>query len=349
MSIDTQRTVVAEDGVVAYRLHLTSAQWKAWKVSSFMRPGRVGRARLDTYTVSESNSRVDYLRALYSNSQSGRWTPAGDYVRLMLQRDRTDPHANGQPTDEPVGEPGDGSWYTMMSDTPDEANDHCEVIDAAWSWGGRVLIHGLGLGCVLNAVLAAPYVEHVDVVEVSADVIALVGPYFRRHVEAGRLTIHHDSCVEKSWPVNTRWSIVWHDIWSAISDDNLSLNSEAEWGISYATMHRRFARRCMWQGSWGFEQARRMRARYARQRRKREQFVFAWNYVWSPERRLLELMEAVSGPMMSADNYMRAVATLPAPGSDAELPYGESNPTMLDHYLALTQGPITEHGVGMLI
>jgi hypothetical protein len=44
----------------------------------------------------------------------------------------------------------------MMSDTPDEANDHAQVVAALWNLGGDVLIHGLGLGCVLSCALASP-------------------------------------------------------------------------------------------------------------------------------------------------------------------------------------------------
>jgi spermidine synthase len=62
-----------------------------------------------------------------------------------------------------------------MADSEPEMRDHYEAVARA---RGRVLINGLGLGMVLSAILAKPDVEHVTVVEVEPDVIALVGPHY---------------------------------------------------------------------------------------------------------------------------------------------------------------------------
>ena len=71
---------------------------------------------------------------------------------------------------------------TVMSDTDAEINDFLPLIHAAF---GDVLVSGLGLGCVTQALLARPEVNSVTVIEIDADVIALVGP----HLECDRLTI----------------------------------------------------------------------------------------------------------------------------------------------------------------
>lgn len=126
-----------------------------------------------------------------------------------------------------------------MSDTPDERRDHSEAYFQAKRRGGRMLVHGLGLGMVIKAMLDLPTTEHVDVVEREADVIALAAPAFERYGD--RLTIHHGDCFEKTWPTGTRWTVVWHDIWRDICTDNLA---------EMATLHRKFGRRCDWQGSW---------------------------------------------------------------------------------------------------
>jgi hypothetical protein len=60
-------------------------------------------------------------------------------------------------------------------------------------------------------------------------------------VAAGRLTIHHGDALTYKWPVGTRWTVAWHDIWDTICEDNLP---------DMNRLHRRFGRRVDWQGSW---------------------------------------------------------------------------------------------------
>lgn len=129
-----------------------------------------------------------------------------------------------------------------MSDTPDERSDHMQAYIEAKCRGGRILVHGLGLGMVVKAMLDLPNVEHVDVVELEADVIALAAPAFAAYGD--RITIHHDDCLTRKWATGTHWSVVWHDIWRDICTDNLA---------QMGTLHRKFGRRCDWQGSWSKE------------------------------------------------------------------------------------------------
>jgi len=128
-----------------------------------------------------------------------------------------------------------------MSDTRDEFNDHLGAIYAA---KGRVLVHGLGLGCYLNAILHKDMVSHVDVVERNADVVALMSPYFESYAKAGKLTIHHDDAFTHKWPKGTRWQYVWHDIWPTICTDDLP---------EHTKLMRKFGHRCNEQGAWKHE------------------------------------------------------------------------------------------------
>jgi hypothetical protein len=271
-SPDAWRTLAPDGQKVSYVLALTDEQWAAWNVASFMGEAQVGGARLRPFVVTPYQASVEYLKS-QSTLRAGRWCPPGDYISLDLLRGEAKPAFDDE-----------SEWYTMMSDTPDEANDHAQVVAALWNLGGDVLIHGLGLGCVLSCALASPTVDHVDVVEVNADVIALVSPYYQQAIDKGRLTIHHDDCATKVWPRGSYWNVVWHDIWSSISDGNLVSDEEAEWGISYATMHRKFGRRCDWQGSWAFDQARWMRDVDRRAHLRAEKFAREWNG-WSVDQR----------------------------------------------------------------
>lgn len=138
-----------------------------------------------------------------------------------------------------------------MSDTSAEWNDHRSAVFQIMRRGGRVLINGLGLGMVVQAALRDADVEHVDVVELDSDVIALVGPTY----EGSRCTIHQADAYAIPWPTGTRWSVAWHDIWLDLCVDNLAEMSR---------LHRKYGRRVDWQGSWGRELLERERRREAR-------------------------------------------------------------------------------------
>ncbi|MDR8350775.1 hypothetical protein FPK35_22890, partial [Acinetobacter baumannii] len=77
--------------------------------------------------------------------------PAGEYRRLSYNSD------------------------VVMSNTPMEIRTCMDFIERAT---GHVLINGLGLGMVLNAVLMKADVTHVTVIEKEQDVINLVAASF---------------------------------------------------------------------------------------------------------------------------------------------------------------------------
>lgn len=122
----------------------------------------------------------------------------------------------------------------IMSDTPAEMRDHGEPVRRAT---GSVLINGLGLGMVLGAILAKPSVTDVTVVELAPEVIRLVGPTYADP----RLTIVCADAFDWQPPKGKRYDCVWHDIWPDICLDNLA---------EMTRLHRKYGRRCDWQGSW---------------------------------------------------------------------------------------------------
>lgn len=129
----------------------------------------------------------------------------------------------------------------VMSDTPDEMRDHFGFVYAA---RGHVLINGLGIGMALGAVLKKESVDRVTVIEVSEDVISLVGP----HYACERLSIIHADAFDYSPPKRIRYGAVWHDIWDAICTDNLP---------EMTRLKRKYGRRTDWQGCWAEYQCRR--------------------------------------------------------------------------------------------
>jgi hypothetical protein len=138
--------------------------------------------------------------------------------------------------------------YRWMSDTTAERRDHVQVLTQMYNTDARrVLVNGLGLGMIVNAALAMPSVEHIDVVEIDERVARLVGPHYEK---SGRVTVHVADAYEqtKRWPRGTRWDVGWSDIWPDLCTDNL---------VDMARLNRAYARRCAWHGCWGQELLRR--------------------------------------------------------------------------------------------
>lgn len=134
----------------------------------------------------------------------------------------------------------------VMSNTPMEVNSNQEFVNRAH---GKVLINGLGIGMVLEAVLGKPDVAHVTVVEVSQDLIDLVAPHFQSFTDAGRLTIVQGDAFEH--PVNEGdfYDVIWHDIWDDISPANCE---------AMIRLREKYKGHCAWQGYWSEDMIREM-------------------------------------------------------------------------------------------
>lgn len=95
----------------------------------------------------------------------------------------------------------------VMHDFPDELYTHLDFMLKAH---GRVLITGLGLGCVARGCLANPRVRHVVVIERDPHVLELVG----RYMGHPRLTIIVGDAVEWCKRRPRKFDCAWHDLWS---------------------------------------------------------------------------------------------------------------------------------------
>lgn len=178
--------------------------------------GSSGGWKVERFTVGDSEA----LSQIGSLIRTGRGVPAGTYTRLTRDGD------------------------VVMSDTPDELSDHRWVAMEMRQRGGRVLIGGLGLGCVLRAALLSEAVTHVDVVELSKDVISLVAPRYEALAasQGKTLTIHEADVFEKRWPPGTRWTVAWFDIWDDLCSDNRP---------EFSRLLRSYGRRADYKGCWG--------------------------------------------------------------------------------------------------
>lgn len=95
----------------------------------------------------------------------------------------------------------------VMSNTRMERNSNWQAYTAAT---GRVLINGLGLGMLLEAILKKPDVTYVRVIEHDRDVIKLVAPHFKDP----RVEVVHADAHEYRPAQGEVFDYVWHDIWT---------------------------------------------------------------------------------------------------------------------------------------
>jgi len=95
----------------------------------------------------------------------------------------------------------------VMEDTDFELKTHLGFVLRA---AGRVLVTGLGLGCVVRGLLANPAVEHVTVIENSPDVLKLVAPY----MPTERLTIVEADALQWTFTNREKFDCGWHDLWT---------------------------------------------------------------------------------------------------------------------------------------
>jgi hypothetical protein len=165
--------------------------------------GKSGKWKVEKFTITEDRGKLYNLQLLFSG-QGARAVDPVNYTRLTCE--------------------GRG---VIMSDTPAECSDFLYFVHRA---EGSILVNGLGLGCVVQALLAKREVSDVTVIEIEQDVIDLVAP----HVADPRLTVIHADAYDWKPPPGRTWDFAWHDIWDDITSDNLPLMGK---------LHRKYARR----------------------------------------------------------------------------------------------------------
>ena len=175
--------------------------------------GESGDWAVSKYVISEQEQRFQELRAMFNPHRPARIVPAGEYTRLTR---------NGT---------------IIMSDTPNEIEDHLEAILNTHD-GGHALVGGLGLGLVAEAMLKRG--AKVTVIELSKEVIELVGSVMKERY-GDQIEIINADVMEWKPPKGQTYDVVWMDIWDNINQDNLP---------QMATLNRRYARKAKWKGCW---------------------------------------------------------------------------------------------------
>ena len=170
--------------------------------------GTSGNWKVERFSVSSDQSKMSFVNG------HGRGVRQGSYTSLSYK------------------------GGVVMSDTPDEYFDHRSAISRAQ---GHCLVNGLGLGLVLQEMAKKPEVTKVTVIEISPDVIKLVGDHYMTMFPS-KIEIIQADAFEYQPPKGVRYGCVWHDVWENMCEDNLP---------EMHKLHRKYGRRTDWQGSWG--------------------------------------------------------------------------------------------------
>jgi hypothetical protein len=123
----------------------------------------------------------------------------------------------------------------VMEDSAKELRRHLPIWMTA---SGRILVTGLGLGCVVRGLLANQRVEHVTAVEIDRRILDLVGPEFEPDP---RMRLIHGDALQVEFG-SEKFNYAWHDLWT---DGDRSLQ------VLHAQLMAKFKRNAVRQGAWG--------------------------------------------------------------------------------------------------
>lgn len=190
-----------------------------------MKKARIPEGTSGDWKVSHFEIKEEDLRFDFHNRMVGRQATPGKYTKLTRNN------------------------KIIMSDTPAELSD---LGPLKYKAEGRVLVHGLGLGCAVDLLMDLPNVKDVTVIEQSHDVIMLAGKTLKGRY-GDRLSIINADAFE--WkPKGAKFDSIWSDIWDDICSDNLK---EME------RLRRMWVRRTKWHGHWCRIECLQAKRRYA--------------------------------------------------------------------------------------
>jgi len=176
--------------------------------------GKSGVWEINKFSIKREDVLMFNLR-LARDGLAHRQVPEGTYTRLVYDNKEV-----------------------VMSDTPAEKYDHKWFVRKST---GKVLLAGLGLGMVLNAVALKPEVTKITVVELSSDVINLCWDHYKKKF-GDKIELIQADILEWKPPKGDRiWDCAWFDIWT---DGNLENWEE------YKLLMRRYGRKAVYKDCW---------------------------------------------------------------------------------------------------
>jgi len=148
--------------------------------------GQHGLAKVERFEITEEDSRLSAIRSV---NHPGEYVRPGKYVKLFV-----------------------GNTLMMSDTTMERRTNHAFVCHAH----GRVLIAGLGIGLILEAILDKPEVETVTVIEKYRDVVTLVGQHYQDKYRDKLTVITADIFKWRPIPRCMKYNVIYFDIWPDI-------------------------------------------------------------------------------------------------------------------------------------
>jgi hypothetical protein len=186
------------------------------------RADRIPEGTSGRWTVKKHTFKQDFWARNPDPDLMDEIIPAGTYTSL---------HCMTESTMHLIGE-------LIMHDVPHELKTHLNFMLRA---RGRVLINGLGLGCVVRGVLKNPEVTHVTVIERSRDVLKLVQPYMPK---TGRLIIIKADALRYAEETKEKFDCAWNDLWNDEDKEERAL------ALIHADLMVKLRRKVQFQGAW---------------------------------------------------------------------------------------------------
>lgn len=190
--------------------------------------GEHGKWKVEIFVVSKEDAYFNNMRAMFGGE---RFISPGTYKRIMRY------------------------GKVIMSNTGVEVSDHISPVLRGRNEGGHILINGLGMGMCLSMILTghtrpSGKVEKITVIEIDQELIDFVGVKFTdpdSKFYDKRVEIVCADAFEYEPPRGVRYSVVWHDIWDDICEDNAPEMSR---------LKRKYEGCSDWQGCWCEDEAR---------------------------------------------------------------------------------------------
>lgn len=127
----------------------------------------------------------------------------------------------------------------VMDDSIYEMYTHLDFMLKAH---GKVLVTGLGLGCVIRGLLVNPRVKFITCIEKSEHVLKLVEPYMPKD----RLKIIHADALKWVKSDDRKFDCAWHDLYT--NKDN----GEPNLAVWHTELIFNCRRKVKFQGAWGY-------------------------------------------------------------------------------------------------
>ncbi len=139
------------------------------------------------------------------------------------------------------------SWMSDLPAEIEESRDFLDQLEAA-PRNSSILMLGLGLGVLIQAMLDLGHKGPVEVIEIDERVAGLVGSqYLGKADQAGmQLRIVMGDAYSHPLPEEAHWDLCYADIWAAIEEQNLP---EIE------RIRRYWGPHCGWLGCWSEKEA----------------------------------------------------------------------------------------------